>query len=143
MLTRRETPPDLRADSALLPALWQVATDSGGAVIGQVLVIRGHLGSTPSLGVAPRSVHPDHQRRGVGSALIHEVLATADALDEPLVALLGDSSYYRLFGFHPSVDHVIKPPVTDWQPHFQVCPLTTHDPGVRGTFRYAPPFGRL
>lgn len=134
---------ELRADPAWLPALSLIATDPGGTVIGHVLITRGHIGSTPVLGLGPLSVHPDHQRRGVGSALAHAVLGAADALDEPLVALLGDPRYYQRFGFQPSTAHGIQPPVAAWQPHFQVRPLTAHDPAVRGTFTYAPPFDRL
>jgi putative acetyltransferase len=134
---------NLRASTAWLPALSLVATDQSGTVIGHVLATRGHVGSVPALGLGPLSVHPDHQRHGIGSALMHAVLGAADALDEPLVALLGDPAYYRWFGFGPSTDYGIAPPVAQWQPHFQVRPLTAYRPAIRGTFRYAEPFDRL
>lgn len=95
---------DLRACPAWLPALSLVAADPGGTVVGHVLATRAHVGSLPVLGLGPLSVHPGHQRRGVGSALMHAVLGAADALDEPLVALLGDPAYYHRFGFGPSTD---------------------------------------
>jgi hypothetical protein len=41
----------------------------------------------------------NQQRRGVGGALMHRVLAAADALDVPAVVVLGDPGYYRRFGF--------------------------------------------
>jgi putative acetyltransferase len=134
---------DLRADSAWLPALSLVATSPSGAIIGHVLATRGQVGSAPVLGLGPLSVSPDHQRNGVGSALLHAVLAAADALDEPLVALLGDPAYYRRFGFQPSTDHDIEPPLAQWRPHFQVRPLSAYLPAIRGTFTYAQPFDRL
>jgi putative acetyltransferase len=143
------TPPEtklvdnLRAGSAWLPALSLVATSPSGIVVGHVLATRGHVDSAPALGLGPLSVHPAHQRRGVGTALMHAVLAAADALDETLVVLLGDPTYYRRFGFQPSTDHHIQPPVAQWQPHFQARTLTAHDPAVRGTFSYAEPFDRL
>ena len=133
----------LRDGPAWLPPLSLVAIGTGGTVIGHVLATRGHVGPMPALGLGPLGVHPDHQRRGVGSALMHAVLAAADALDEPLVALLGDPAYYTRFGFWPSADYHIMPPVAHWQPHFQVRPLTAYDPVLRGTFTYAEPFGRL
>jgi putative acetyltransferase len=133
----------LRADVAWLPALSLVATDRDGTVIGHVLATRGHVDTAPVLGLGPLSVRPDRQRRGVGSALTHAMLGAADALNEPLVALLGDPLYYQRFGFEPCDNYQIAPPVARWRPHFQVRPLAAHDPALRGTFTYAEPFDRL
>ncbi|HJP75692.1 MAG TPA: N-acetyltransferase [Pseudonocardiaceae bacterium] len=134
---------DLRADPAWLPALSLVATGQNGAVIGHVLATRAQVGTVPVLGLGPLSVAPDHQRTGVGSALMHAVLGAAEALDEPLVSLLGDPAYYRRFGFQPSTDYGIEPPLAQWRPHFQVRPLSAHVPALRGTFTYAPPFDQV
>ncbi|GAA0465120.1 N-acetyltransferase [Actinoplanes capillaceus] len=132
----------LRADEGWLPALSLVAVVDG-AVVGHVVCTRGRVGAAPALGLGPVSVHPDHQRRGVGSALMHAVLGAAEALDEPLVVLLGDPAYYSRFGFRPAADHGIEPPVAEWAPHFQARPLSAHDPSVRGVFTYAAPFNDL
>ena len=134
---------ELRDSPAWLPALSQVATTPAGEVIGHVLCTRGHAGQAPALGLGPLSVRPDCQRRGVGTALMHAVLGAADALGEPLVALLGDPAYYGRFGFRPGAHHRITPPDPEWQPHFQVRVLTGHQPSVRGMFTYAEPFGRV
>jgi len=97
----------------------------------------------PVLGLGPLSVRPDWQRRGVGSALVHAILGAADALDEPLVALLGDSGYYGRFGFRLSQEYQIAPPQPEWRAHFQVRPLASYRPEIRGTFGYAEPFDRM
>ena len=133
----------LRADPGWLPALSLVAVDAGGAVVGHVVATRARVGAAPVLGLGPLAVHPEHQRRGVGSALMHAVLGAADALDEPLVVLLGNPAYYVRFGFRPSTDAGVEPPVAEWRPHFQVRPLAAYDPSLRGTFAYAPPFDGL
>lgn len=133
----------LRAHSAWLPELSLVAVDPDDEVVGHVLCTRGHVGSVPALAAAPLSVRPDRQRAGVGSALMHAVLAAADALGEPLVALLGDPKYYARFGFRLSREYRIAAPVTAWGPHFQVRPLTAFHPDTAGTFSYAVPFDRL
>lgn len=57
-------------------------------------------------------------------------------------ALLGDTRYYRWFGFLPSAAHGVTPPDPGWREHFQVRPLSCCQPGLRGTFRYAKPFDR-
>lgn len=141
---------ELRVSPAWLPELSLVATEPdggvvgpGGGVVGHVVCTRGHVGAAPALGLGPLSVRPDRQRRGVGSALLHAVLGAADALGEPLVALLGDPGYYQRFGFVRSTDLGITPPVPEWQPYFQVRVLTTYRRSMHGTFAYAKPFDGL
>jgi putative acetyltransferase len=87
-----------------------------------VLGTRGR-GQDPVVAIGPLAVHPDRQQNGVGSAFMHAVLDAADALGEPLAALLGDPAHYRRFGFELSDVYQITPPRPHWQPHFQVpCP---------------------
>lgn len=134
---------ELRADDTWLRELSLVASGSRGDVIGHVLCTRGWVGSAPALALGPLGVRPDHQRCGVGRALVHAVLGTADALGEPLVALLGDPGYYAQFGFRLAEKYGVTPPVASWRPHFQVLTLSAYRPSLRGDFAYAPPFGRL
>jgi len=101
---------------------------------------RGWVESTPALALAPLSVRPDLQRRGVGLALMHAVLGAADALGEPLVALLGDPVYYSRFGFRLSEEYGIRPPVPECRPRFQVRVLAAYPQSLRGTFAYPDPF---
>jgi putative acetyltransferase len=136
---------ELRTSPAWLAALSLVAVTAAGEVIGHVLCTRGHVGpgpSAPVLALGPLAVRPDSQRRGVGSALMHAALGAADALGEPLVALLGDPAYYSRFGFRLSTEYQILPPRPRWQPHFQVRVLTGYQPWLRGTFAYPEPFDR-
>lgn len=74
---------------------------------------------------------------------MHAVLAAADALDEPAVALLGDPAYYSRFGFVAGATLGVLPPVLEWGRHFQVRSLNAWDDTLRGTFRYAQAFDRL
>jgi putative acetyltransferase len=133
---------ELRAGPAWLPALSLVAVTPADEVIGHVLGTRGHAGQDPVVALGPLAVRPDHQRRGVGSALMHAVLGAADALGEPLTALLGDPAYYRRFGFELSTVYQITPPRPHWQPHFQVRVLSGYHPWLRGLFTYPEPFDR-
>jgi putative acetyltransferase len=135
----------LRAGGAWLPALSLVALH-GGEVVGHVLCTRARVGTAPghaALGLGPLGVLAEHQGRGVGSALMHAVLAVADAVDEPLVALLGHRDYYPRFGFRPAAEFGITPRVPDWVAHFQVRVLSSYRSDMRGEFRYAPEFDEL
>ncbi|MPZ83894.1 MAG: GNAT family N-acetyltransferase [Actinophytocola sp.] len=165
MLIRRETPADvdaifavhrgafeteleaklvtsLRADEGWLPALSLVALD-GDEVVGHVVCTRAHIAGTPALGLGPLGVLPDRQRSGVGAALMHAVLGAAEAIDEPIVVLLGHKDYYPRFGFRPATELGITPPVAEWGDHFQARPLGAYTPALRGDFAYATPFNDL
>lgn len=131
----------LRDDGDALPALSLVALVDG-EVAGHVVCSRGRVGGRPALGLGPLGVRNGDQRRGLGQALMHAVLAAADALDQPAVVLLGDPAYYGRFGFVPAASLGVLPPEPGWAPHFQVRRLTAWDPALRGTFRYAPAFER-
>ena len=132
----------MREDAGFLPHLSLVAVDGEG-VIGHVIATRARLDpfGTPALGLGPLGVRPEVQRRGVGTALVHALLAEAEACDEPLVVLLGSPGYYRRFGFVRSTDLGIRPPDPAWGEHFQARRLA--GPPLEGTFRYADPFDRL
>jgi putative acetyltransferase len=134
---------ELRTCDAWLPALSFVAADDRGDVIGHVVCTRGHVGPDLALGLDPLSVHPAHQRRGVGLALMHAILGAADAFGESLVALLGSPAYYGRFGFRPAAAYGITAPDPAWGDYFQVRPLTAYQPTLKGPFAYAEPFDRV
>jgi putative acetyltransferase len=111
--------------------------DDSGEVVGHVLAARGDLAGQPVLGVAPLAVAPGHQRAGTGSALMRELIARAEAANEPMLVLLGSPDYYSRFGFEASGPLGIhyRPVGTD-NPHFQVRRLAAFDPSLRGDFVY-------
>jgi putative acetyltransferase len=90
----------LRADG--LVRLSLVAVD-GERVVGHVLfttlhvVVDGRI--VDALCLAPVSVLPQYQRRGVGSMLIRDGLARCKALGSEAVVVLGHAAYYPRFGF--------------------------------------------
>lgn len=54
------------------------------------------------MGLAPMAVAPEHQRRGIGSALVRAGLEQCRQLGVGAVAVLGHPAYYPRFGFVPS-----------------------------------------
>lgn len=131
----------LRRTDAWIERLSLVAVDGSGAVVGHVCCTRAHLlpGDRPALGLGPIGVLPQCQRSGVGAALMHAGVAAAEALDEPLIALLGHPGYYPRFGFEPAADlGITLPGITG--PEFMARRLATYTPELRGEFRYAAPF---
>jgi putative acetyltransferase len=130
---------ELREDAGFLPHLSLVAV-RGEDVVGHVLATRGWLEPLghPALGLGPLGVVPASQRQGVGSALVHALLAVAEAREERLVALLGSPDYYGRFDFRPSTELGVEPPDARWGTFFQARRLT--GPPATGRFRYAAPF---
>ena len=133
----------LRESAEWLPPLSLVAESDDGDIIGYVVCTRAWVDDRPALGLGPLAVAPAAQGQGVGAALMHAVLGAADALDEPLIALLGHTDYYPRFGFRPAAELGVTPPVADWASHFQVRTLSSYRPELQGTFRYAQPFNEL
>jgi putative acetyltransferase len=131
----------VRASPSWIPALSLGAVDGG--VVGHVVCTRGYAGETAAVGLGPIGVVADRQGVGVGTALMHAVIAAADALDEPFVAVLGEPAYYGRFGFVPASTLGITAPDPEWVNYFQVRTLTTYRPGTTGTFGYAEPFNAL
>ncbi|XVQ83186.1 GNAT family N-acetyltransferase [Microbispora siamensis] len=131
---------ELRTDPGWLPELSLVAPAPDGGIAGHVVCTRAHVGTVPALGLGPLAVHPAHQRQGVGSALVHAVLGAAEALGEPLVALLGSPAYYARFGFEHSETYGVTAPDPGWGEFFQVRVFERPAPPPGGLFAYAKPF---
>lgn len=80
----------LRADrTAWLPGLSWVAVDDAGRIIAHSLLTRCQVGGAAATALAPCSVDPAQQHRGVGSAVIRAYLAAAVERGEDLVLVLG------------------------------------------------------
>lgn len=54
------------------------------------------------MGLAPMAVVPEHQRKGIGSALVHAGLEQCRQLGFGAVVVLGHPDYYPRFGFSSS-----------------------------------------
>jgi putative acetyltransferase len=127
----------LRAGGEL--ALSLVAVDPAGTII-------GHVGFSPAtidqaacnwFQMAPVSVCPSLQHRGIGSALIKAGIAQLRQSRAEGVAVVGNPVYYERFGF------VVVPGLAPLSEHdaqyFRAMVLAGEAP--RGTLRYASAFG--
>lgn len=129
----------LVAAGDVVPALSLVAVEAD-AVLGHVVCSRAHVAQRRVVALGPIGVLPRYQRRGIGRSLMHTVLGAADALELPLVGLVGSPAYYRRFGFVTASSLGIEPPDPSWGEYFQVRTLSAYDGRIRGRFRYAPAF---
>jgi putative acetyltransferase len=63
-----------------------------------------------SLALAPMSVLPDYQKKGIGSELVKQGLNKTRNLGFSSVIVLGHAEYYPKFGFKKASNYDIKPP---------------------------------
>ncbi|WP_375263059.1 GNAT family N-acetyltransferase [Palleronia sp.] len=92
----------LHADGAVLCDLVAV---EGGRIVGQTTLSRMvHPGRWACL--APLSVHPNHQRRGIGGRLA-EAAAWFEGAEA--VVVLGDPAFYSRHGFLPAPKGLTSP----------------------------------
>jgi len=121
-----------------------------GRVVGHTMVSHAELVDDGGrrhdvLTLSPLSVAPEHQRQGIGGALVREALARAERTDAPLVTLEGSPAYYPRFGFRDSRFHGITFDLPDWAPPEagMVYLLPAYDPAVRGRVAYPPAFAAV
>ncbi len=92
----------LRQSEQFIPQLSLVAEVEGN-VVGHILlspvIIRNSEESFESLALAPLSVLPQFQRKGIGTKLIQEAHHRAKQLDYQSVVVLGHNEYYSKFGY--------------------------------------------
>ena len=116
------------------------------AIVGYVLLSAvdciGERSSQLVWALAPLAVHPDYQRRGIGTALVQAALEQAAATDYPLVVVLGHADFYARCGFEPAADHDIVAPFPVPSPVFRIKQLPAYSPQP-GAIAYPTAFSGL
>jgi predicted N-acetyltransferase YhbS len=130
----------LRQSSAFLPELSLLA-EHDGEIIGHILLtkitIQNAEESDQSLALAPVSVLPQYQRKGVGGRLIGEAHRRAKSLGFQSVVLLGHQNYYPRFGYEPASKYGIKLSFDVPEENYMVIELTPGGlAGVKGIVKY-------
>ena len=92
----------LRKSSAFIPELSIVA-EIGNRVVGHILLtklkIKNDQHEFDSLALAPASVLPEYQRKGIGGMLIEQAHIKAKELGHKSIVLVGHENYYPRFGY--------------------------------------------
>ncbi|WP_444683910.1 GNAT family N-acetyltransferase [Alkalicoccus luteus] len=141
--TEHELVKRIRQSEAYIPEL-ALSAFLNGTIAGHIMLSRIDIEQTdqtriPSLALAPVSVLPELQGRGIGSALIHDALQRAASAGYPSVIVLGHPDYYPRFGFQPASGFGVRAPFDVPDEALMAMEL---EPGTlqSGTIRYPAAF---
>ena len=135
---------DLRKESSEGTGLSLVAVD-GASIVGHVFFSRGLLDAPRRLVeiqiLSPLGVRPEHQRKGIGGALIARGMELLGSRGVPLVFLEGDPRYYSRHGFVLAGERGFrKPSLRIPDAGFQVRFLPAYEQWMTGTVVYPQAF---
>lgn len=118
----------IRKSDVFIPELSLVAINKDNdEIIGHVLLSKIKIiddnESAESLALAPVSVLPDYQNKGIGKLLILEALQKAKELGYSSVVVMGHPEYYPRFGFKKASLWGIKAPFEGSEEAFMALEL--------------------
>ncbi|MED1172256.1 N-acetyltransferase [Bacillus inaquosorum] len=134
----------IRKSDAFIPELSLVALN-GKEIVGHILLSKIKIvdgdNAVDSLALAPVSVAPEYQRKGIGSQLIHVALKKAKELSYRSAIVLGHKDYYPKFGFKPASLWNIKAPFEVPDEVFMALELSKDSlENVKGVVHYSKAF---
>ena len=134
----------LRKSAAFIPELSLVA-EQADEIIGHILftkiIIRNGEEAFGSLALAPVSVKPGFQNKGLGSQLIHQGHRIAKDLGYTSVVVLGHENYYPKFGYQKASNYGLNLPFDVPDENCMAIELIEGGlAGVNGVVEYAPEF---
>ncbi len=134
----------LRKSKSFVPELSLVA-EFDNKIVGHVLLTRIKIINDKkkfeSLALAPLTVLPEYQNRGIGGMLIEKAHQVARGLGYTSVILLGHENYYPRFGYVPADRFGIKLTFEVSAENFLAIELVENGlEGVSGTVQYAKEF---
>lgn len=130
----------LRKGNAFIPDLSLVA-EIDGKIVGHIMFTRATVGKDTVLVLAPLSVIPEYQRKGIGISLIKEGHKIANELGYEYSIVLGNQRYYPKVGYLPADKFGIKPSFDVPNENFMACKIKDDASKIHGIIKYAKEFG--
>jgi len=134
----------LRKSNAFIPELSLVA-EKNRKIIGYILLteikIKNKKNESTSLALAPVSVLPEYQNKGVGGRLIEYAHKIAKGMKYNSIVLLGHANYYPRFGYQQADKFGIELPFDVPKENCMVIELVENGlKHVNGTVEYPKEF---
>lgn len=131
---------ELRKSDAFIPELSLVA-EADGRIVGHIMFTKANVNGVTVIALAPLSVLPEHQRQGVGTALVTEGHRIAAQLGYPYSIVLGSEKFYPRIGYQPAKQFGMRAPFDVPDENFMARKLKDDVPSLCGTLKYAKEFG--
>ena len=129
----------LRDTPSFIPELSLVALEDG-KIVGHILFSKIAIGEYTELALAPLSVLPAYQRRGIGLALIRAGHRIAKQLGYDYSVVLGSPTYYPRAGYLPASLYGINAPFEVRDEYFMAFKLQDSAPQLKDVVKYDPAF---
>lgn len=130
----------LRKGTAFIPELSLVA-EINGKIVGHIMFTEAKINNNAVLALAPLSVLPEYQRKGIGTSLIKEGHKIAKELGYGYSVVLGSEEYYPKSGYLPADMFGINPPFDVPRKNFMAYKINEAAPDIYGIISYAKEFG--
>lgn len=121
----------LRNSNAFIPELSIVAQTVDNKIAGHIMLTRMAIikldKSFNALTLAPLSVRPEYQNKGVGKRLVIESHRIAKILGYEFIAVLGHADYYPKFGYVTTSKHNIEIPFKISEANSMIISLNGND----------------
>lgn len=130
----------LRKSKSFIPELSLVAVEDE-KIVGHILFTKAVVQGVEVLALAPLSVLPDYQNRGIGLSLMKEGHSIAHKLGYEYSVVLGHSKYYPKAGYIPASECGIKAPFEVDDESFMALNLNGSQNKLNGVIEYDKAFG--
>lgn len=126
-------------------SLVSLVAEADGEVVGHIVFSPVTVSANPGvllMGLGPMSVLPNHQQKGIGSALVREGLDRCLSIGCSAVVVLGHPDYYPRFGFVPASRYGISSEYDAPDEAFMIIELRPGSlRGISGRASYDEAFG--
>lgn len=131
---------ELRKGKSFVPELSLVAVEDE-KIVGHILFTKAYVNGVEVLALAPLSVLPAYQNRGIGLSLIKQGHIIAHKLGYKYSVVLGHSKYYPKAGYVPASQYGIKAPFNVEDENFMAICLGGNKYKLNGIMEYDETFG--
>lgn len=130
----------LRNSKSFIPELSLVAVENE-KIVGHILFTRAVVNGIEVLALAPLSVLPEYQNRGIGQSLIKQGHIIAQKMGYKYSVVLGHAEYYPKSGYVPASQFGIKAPFKVEDENFMAVCLNETIGNLNGIMEYDEAFG--
>ena len=131
---------NLRNSKSFIPKLSLVAIEDE-KIVGHILFTKAFVNSIEVLALAPLSVLPKYQNRGIGLSLIKEGHRIAHELGYRYSVVLGHSEYYPKVGYVPASQYGIEASFEVDDKNFMAICFDENGDKLNGIIEYDRAFG--